>query len=95
MKDHDPFADAELANPFSHFRDDPRSFVTKNTRGGVGASSDLFEVGPADSAGVDSNQNLPRPDFRHRNFFHAHIVHATVHRGAHRGRNLVPFTFNG
>ena len=52
--------------------------VTKNTRRGVGTGRDLFKIRAAYPAGVDSKQNLAGPDFGHRHFFQAHIVHAAI-----------------
>src|SRR5450631_1397206 len=95
MKHHNAFANAERLNAFPHFRNDTGSFVTKNTRSGMRAGGDLLQVGPTDAASVDAHQNLSGPDFGHRHFFQAHIVHAAIHRGPHDRRVLAPFFVNG
>ncbi len=94
MKHHHTLANAELANAFADFRNDPRSFVAKNTRRGVGAGSDLLKIGSANSASVDSNQNFSVPDFGDRHFLQTHVVHAAIDGGLHRGRDFEPFACN-
>ncbi len=48
---------------------------------------DLLEIGSADTAGVNPQQHFSRPDLRHWNGLHPHIVDATIDRCPHGGGN--------
>lgn len=55
----------------------------------MGTGGDLLEIGTADSAGMDPNQQLARADLRDGNSFQADIAHTAVNRRQHgRGDRL-------
>ena len=44
----------------------------------------LFQVRPADAAGIDLDQQFTGSDLRNRHCLNAHIVDAAIDRSAHR-----------
>jgi len=49
------------------------------------ASRDLLQVGSADAAGMNADENFARANLRDGDFFQADIVHAVVDGSLHRG----------
>ena len=56
----------------------------------MGTGCDLLEIGAADAAGVDPNQDFSWADLRYRDSLQPDIVHAAINRRLHsRGEGLV------
>ena len=57
--------------------------MAKDARRRMRAGMDLLQVGPANSAGMHSNQHFAGTDRRHRHLFETNIVNAAIDRGLH------------
>src|SRR5664279_5353446 len=75
--------DVVAGNIFAEPSNHPGRFMAKDARGGMGTGCNLLEIGAADAAGVDPNQNFSRADLRHRDSLHADVVHAAINRRLH------------
>ncbi len=71
MENHYPVADLETGYILAESSNDPRGFMAKDPRGGMGTGCDLLQVGAADAAGVDPNQDFSRADLGNRDGLHA------------------------
>ena len=72
---------------FAHGDDGAGHLVAEDARGGVRAVVDLLQIGSADAAGGDFDQQLAGADGRDRDGFDAHVVDAAIDHGAHGGGN--------
>ena len=66
---------------------DARRFMTVNSGRGQKIVLDFFQIGMADAAGFDANQQLARTDVGRRNLFDRYNAAALVNGGAHGRRN--------
>src|SRR5262249_47375319 len=87
VKYHHPVTDFEILDALADGGNLPRHLMPENPGRRMRPGSDLFQVGPADTAGVHANQYFPGVYFRHRNRLQAHIVLSAIHSGLHTGRN--------
>ena len=95
MVDHHPLAHLKPRRALAHFHDGSRHLVPEDARRRVRTGVNLLQIRPADSARSHLDQQLARPNRRHRNSLHAHVVHAAVNHGPHGGGNLrVDLAFN-
>jgi hypothetical protein len=61
--------------------------MSENARRRVRTARDLLEIGSADAASMNSDQQLARPNVRHRHGLHSNVIDAPVNRRLHGGRN--------
>ena len=61
---------------------------------GMGAGGNLLEVGAADAAGVNADENFLGTDFGDGDSFRADIVHAAVNGGEHGRRDRACVRFD-
>ena len=83
MVGHDAVADGEVRNACADTGDSSGHLVAEDARAGVGAGVDLFEVGAADAAGVDSKEEFAGADLRDGDGFGLDVVDAAVDGGLH------------
>jgi hypothetical protein len=95
MKDNDAVIYAEFFNTLADGGNYTCSFVSENAGRGVGAESDFFEVGAADAAGVNANQDLARADGGDWDSFDANVILAAIDSGLHSGWNYRSGFFDG
>ena len=62
--------------------------MAEDAGGGVGSGGDFFEVGAADAAGVDFDQDFAGGDFGDGDGFEADVVDAAIDGGQHGGRDF-------
>ena len=60
VEDHDPVAELIIGNIVTERGDDPGGLMSKDARRRVRAGGDLLQIGAADAAGVDPDQDLAR-----------------------------------
>jgi hypothetical protein len=94
MKDYNPVARGKVAHAFANRCDDSGSFVAEDAGRRVRPSSDLLEVGAANAASVNADEQLAGADLWNRNCLQAHIIHAAVDRRLHGGRNFLNLLFH-
>ena len=87
MENHYAIAGAIVVNVLADSGDDAGSFVSEDARRGMGAGGNLLEVGAADAAGVNADENFSGTDFGDGDSFEADVVHAAVDCGQHGRRN--------
>jgi hypothetical protein len=93
--DYNAIANSEPRHAFADPYDGPGHLVAEDARRRVRSGVNLFQVGPADSAGGYLYKEFTLPDGRHGYGFDAHVVYAAVDHGAHGGRNcLFHYAFN-
>jgi len=91
MKDHYPVTDTKFCNIVTDGSYYPRGLMAENAGCGVGSGGDFFEVGAADTAGMNPNQDLASPNLRDRNSLQPYLVDAPIYRRCHgRGDPLLP-----
>jgi ATP-dependent DNA ligase len=83
----DAVADAKASYPRPHFDDCAGGFVSKNARRRDSAVMDLFDVGRADAASGDFDQQFAGLDLRDRQGFQAKVIRAAIDNGGHGVRN--------
>ena len=83
MKNHHSIAADEPVDPRPNGDDRARSFVAEYPRGRMRAGRDFLEVGSANSAGMDLDQDFASGDLWNRNSFKANVIHAAVNRSQH------------
>jgi hypothetical protein len=97
-RDH-AVAVGESAGAFAHGRDDASRLMPEDARCGVRAGAYLLEVGPADAAGVDAEQQFAGCELRYRDGLQAHVVAPTIDGGPHERRDcdapFYPVDFGG
>jgi hypothetical protein len=76
-----------LADSRANSRDHSGGFVAEDPRGGVGSGGDFLEIGAADPAGMDPEQEFTGANLRHRNRLQADIVDCPVNGGQHGCRD--------
>jgi len=81
--DGNAVADAELGEAAADLDDDAGGFVAKDAGGRDGAVVDFFDVGGADAADGDAEEEFAGLDFGDGNSFEAEIVGAAIDDGAH------------
>jgi hypothetical protein len=59
--------------------------MSEDARGGVRSGSDFFEVGTADAAGVNPEQQFAHADLWNGDSFEANVIDATIDCGQHCG----------
>jgi len=85
VEDHDAVANAKALDIDAGSSDDAGDFMPEDAGGRVGAGVDLLEVGAADTAGVDADEDFAAVDFRDGDGLDTDVVNASVDRGAHGG----------
>lgn len=85
MKANDAIARLPLRDAFAHGDDGAGCFVSENLRRRDETVLNFFDVGAADAAGRDANQNFSRGNFRHRNRLNHDAPRAAIHGRAHSG----------
>ena len=85
MVDDDALAAVEARDALADGDDGAGHLVAEDAGGGVGAGVDLFEVGSADAAGGDFDEQFAGADGGHGHGLDAHVVDAAVDYGAHGG----------
>ncbi len=93
VEDHDAVADGEVADAISHGGDCASGFMSEDTWSGMRTRVNFLEVGAADAASGDANEDLTRSDGWNRYGFDTDIVDAAIDSGAHGGRNRVSGDF--
>ena len=88
MEAHDAVADSEFGDACADLGDHSGHFMTEDARRGVRAAVDFFEIGAADAAGGDLDEQLTGADARNGDRFEAHVVDAAVNDCAHGGGDL-------
>ena len=88
MKAHDAVADGKFRNAGADFGNNTGHFMTEDAGRGMRAHMNFLEIGAADAAGGDLDEQLPGADARDGDGLQAHVVDATVDDRAHRGRDL-------
>ncbi len=87
MEDHDAVADSVAMDALACGDDGSGHLMPEDARGGVGAGVDLLEVGAADAAGSDFDEQLAGADARDGDGLDTHVIDATIDNGAHGGRD--------
>ncbi len=85
MEGHHAVADCKLRDACADRGDDSGHFVAEDARRGVRAHVNFFEIGAADAAGGDLDEQFAGSDARNRHGFNAHVVDAAIDHGAHGG----------
>jgi len=80
-------AEAKAAGLRAHLDNDAGGFMAEDARGREGGVLDFFDVGGADAAGGDLNEEFAGADFGDGNGFEAEIVGAAIHDGGHGFRD--------
>ena len=94
MEAHHTVAYGKVGDSRTHRGDYAGHFVAEDARRRVRAHVNLLEVGAANAAGGDLDQQFARPDARDRHGFKAHVVNAAIDHGAHdRGNVFVESQF--
>ena len=88
MEAHDAIADGEFGDACADFGDDAGHLVAEDARRGVRAHVDFLEIGAADAAGGDLDEQFAGADARNGDGLKAHVVDAAVDDGAHGGGDL-------
>ncbi len=78
----------EDARPTPDTDDGPGGFVAEDARRRHGAGLDFFDVGGADAAGGDFDEQFVGADARDGDGFEAQVVHAAIDDGAHGFGNI-------
>src|ERR1039458_5918796 len=81
VEDHHAFAALKARHSLADGNDGAGDFVAKDAWRGVRTGMNLLEVGAADAAGSDLDQQFAGADVGHRYGFNAHVVDATVNHG--------------
>ena len=87
MKDHHAIARTVAANVRANGGDGAGGFVAEDAGSGMGSGGNFLEVGAADAAGMDADENFFSANFGDRNSFRADVVHAVVDGGQHGRRD--------
>ena len=82
VRGKNPIADFKIFDAGADLRDFPGNFMTQNERGFLDPIP-FHQVAAADAAGARLDKKFAWTDFRHRNFFQAHVPVVVVHRDAH------------
>src|SRR5690349_20802430 len=88
MMQRNALSDRKAAEPCTDFYDSSGRLMSKNSWRRHGSILNFLDVGRTDAARGDFHEELGRTDARDRKFFETDIIHATVHRGAHRFWNF-------
>ena len=83
MKDNHPVAGSVTCNSLPHRRHHTRRLMSINARRRKQVVLDLLQIGMADTARLNADQDLTAADFGNRNRFHLHHAGALVHGGLH------------
>jgi hypothetical protein len=83
VKHHNPIAGLKLRNLSASCDNDASGLMAEDARGGMRAGGDLFEIGPADAAGVNTDEKLARADFRNGDFFQSNVIDAAIDGSPH------------
>src|SRR5258708_7353 len=79
----DPVADFEILQPGSDTNDGSRCFVSEDSRRRNGAMMNFLDVGGADSARGDLDEEFARAGAGHGNRFNAKLIDAAINHGPH------------
>ena len=90
MENHHPFAQGKARYALSYLDDGSRHFMAEDARRWVRAGMNLLQIRSADAACSHFHQQFSRPDSRHGNSLHAHVVHAAIDHSLHGAGNLSP-----
>jgi hypothetical protein len=85
VKANDAIAQLPALNAFADRDDRSGRFVAKNLRRRDETVLNFLDVGAADAAGGDVDQNFARGNFRHGNWLDDHASRAAIHGRAHSG----------
>jgi hypothetical protein len=88
MKSHDALADFKARDAGADFDNGAGHLVAEDAGRGVRAGVDLLEVGAADAAGGDFDQQFAGADLGNGHHLNAHVVDAPVDDGLHGGGDL-------
>ena len=86
--DHHAIAESEPGYAQAHFDNGSSHFMAEDAGSGVGAGMDFLQIGAADAAGGNLDQQFSGADFGHRHGLHADLVHAAIDGGTHGGGNF-------
>ena len=87
MMQGDAVADAESPYARAEADDGPGGFMTENARGRDGAVVDFLDIGGANTAGGDFDEEVACSDARDGKGFEAEIIYAVINNGLHGPRN--------
>lgn len=83
VEDHDAVAGAVVTDTLAHGGDDAGGFVSEDARSGVRAGGNFLEVGAANAAGVDADEEFSGTDGGDGDSFEADVVYAAINGGLH------------
>ncbi len=84
---HYAMADRETAYPGAHTSHRTGHLMPKHPRRSVRSAVNLFQVRPADPAGIEAHQHLTGTDLGNRHCLCCHLIRRAIDRGAHRAWN--------
>src|SRR5581483_5560690 len=88
MMQRDAIADPKAPDPRAKAYDGSGGFMPKHSRRGDGAILNFLDVGGADAAGGDFDQQFVAPDAGHRQGLEPQIIDAAINDSAHRAGNF-------
>ena len=83
MEHNHPVTGREARDAFAHSRHHAGGLMAVNPRRSQQVVLDFLEIGVADAAGFNANQNFTGADFGHRDGFHLDDALAFIHGGLH------------
>jgi hypothetical protein len=90
VKGYHPIAGFELGDAAADRSHHTRGFVSVYARRCQQVVFDLFQIGMADAAGLNTNEDFPRPDAGRRDLFQLDHAGAAIDRGMHGLRDRAP-----
>ena len=83
VEHHHAIAQFVTGNIFAQSSNHSGGLMTKDARCGMGTGCDLLQIGAADAAGVDPNQDFSRADLRNRNGLQPDVINAAINCRLH------------
>jgi len=83
MEDYDAVAGSEAGDSGTDGCGYAGGFMAEDAGSGMRPGSDFLEIGAANAAGVNANQNLSGSDLRDGDGFEADVVYAAINRRPH------------
>src|ERR1019366_3292984 len=85
VKHHHAVAEFVAGNILAERSNHSGSFMAKDAGSRMRTGGNLLEIGAADAAGVDPDQDFSWADLRNRDGFQPNVVHAAINRRLHGG----------
>jgi hypothetical protein len=90
VEDHDAVTGTVRLDGLAYRGDNAGGLVSEDAGGGMGAGENFFEVGSANAAGVNADEQLAGADLGDGDGFQADIVYTAVDRSLHgRGDRIL------